>query len=93
MRSSRALAALLILVLALAPAVGFAGSELSASPAGKHHSGRVHHQPDRAWRTVPATPVPAATAPAVTAIGRAGAVEPRPALPLVARVVFVPPRA
>jgi hypothetical protein len=93
MRSSRALAALLILALALAPAVGFAGSDLSASPAGKHHSGRVHHQPDRAWRTVPATPASAATAPAVTATGPAGAVEALPVLPLVTRVVFVPPRA
>jgi hypothetical protein len=93
MWSSRALAALLILALALVPAVGFAGSELSASPTGKHHSGRVHHQPDRAWRTVPATPARAATAPVVTAIGRASAVETLPALPLVARVVFVPPRA
>jgi hypothetical protein len=93
MRSSRALAALLILALALAPAIGFAGSELSASPAGKHHGGRVHHQPERGWRTVPATPAPAATAPSVTATGRAAAVETLPALPLVARVVFVPPRA
>ena len=93
MRSARALVALLILALALAPAVGFAGSDLSASPAGKHHSGRVHHQPDRVWRTVPATPAPVATAPAVTATGRAGALEPLPALPLVARAVFVPPRA
>ena len=86
------LVALLILALALAPAVGFAASDLSASPAGKHHGGRVHHQPDRAWRTVPATPALSAAAPAVSGGARVGAVETALVLPLVARVPFVPPR-
>jgi len=87
------LVALLVLALALAPAVGFAASDLSASPASKHHGGRVHHQPDRTWRTVPATPTLSAAAPAVSGTARVSALETALALPLVARVPFVPPRA
>ena len=86
------LVALLILALTLAPAIGFAASNLSASPAGKHHGSRVHHQPDRAWRTVPATPALAA-ASAVSGTARVSGVETALVLPLVARVPFVPPRS
>lgn len=92
MPSARVLAALLIITLALAPAVGFASSDLSASPAGKHHGARLHHQPDRAWRTTPSTLAAPATAPAVTGVTRLGAVEAALVLPLVVRVPFVPPR-
>lgn len=89
---ARVLAAVLIAALALAPAVGYAASDLSASPAGKHHGGRLHHQPSRAWRTTPTTLTAASTMPAVAAVARVTAVEISLALPLVVRVPFVPPR-
>ena len=92
MRGLRVLTALLIVVLALAPAIGFAASDLSASPASKQHSGRVHHQPDRGWRTVPSTPAPAVTAAAVPRVERFSVAETFVALPVVVRVPFVPPR-
>jgi len=92
MRSLRVLSVLLIVVLAFAPAIGFAASDLSASPAGKHHSGRVHHQPDRGWRTVPSTAAPAATVAAIPPVERLSVVETFTAVPLVVRVPFVPPR-
>jgi hypothetical protein len=92
MRMSRLVLGLLVAALALAPALGFAGSDLSASPAGKHHTGRVHHQPDRTWRTVPSAPAPPAAAPAVPRAKRLSAVEAAVPLPLVVRLPFVPPR-
>jgi hypothetical protein len=88
----RVLTAVLIAALALAPAVGYAASDLSASPAGKHHGGRLHHQPNRAWRSTPTTLTAASAAPAVAEIARVTAVEISLALPLVVRVPFVPPR-
>ena len=92
MRDLRVLTALLIVVLAIAPAIGFAASDLSASPAGKHQSGRVHHQPDRGWRTVPSTPAPAGTVAAIPRVERLAVVDTSVAVPLVVRVPFVPPR-
>jgi hypothetical protein len=92
MRVSRIVLGLVVAALALAPAVGFAASDLSASPVGKHHGARVHHQPDRAWRTVPGTPPRAAAAPVLTRVERASATEPGVTLPPVVRVPFVPPR-
>ena len=83
---------LIVLALALAPAIGFAASDLSASPIGKHHTGRVHHQPDRAWRTVPSTPAPADSAPLLQHVERLSAVESAVTLPVVVRVPFIPPR-
>jgi len=83
---------LLVIALALGPAFGFAASDLSASPTGKHHHGRLHHQPDRAWRTMPSTLVPAATLPAVTRTEWVGALASPVSIPLVVRVPFVPPR-
>ncbi|HTO12008.1 MAG TPA: hypothetical protein VMQ51_10575 [Candidatus Binatia bacterium] len=91
MRGSRIVIGLVVAALALAPAVGFAASDLSASPIGKHHS-RVHQQPDRGWRTVPSTPAPSATVPVVARVERVSAVEAAVALPLVVRLPFIPPR-
>jgi hypothetical protein len=91
MRVSRTVVGLIVAALALAPAVGFAASDLSASPAGKHHA-RLHHQPQRAWRTVPSTPPLVAAVPAVTRGGRVSRVETAVTLPLVVRIPFVPPR-
>jgi hypothetical protein len=88
----RVLTAVLIAALALAPAVGYAASDLSASPAGKHHGGRLHHQPNRAWRSTPTTLTAVSAAPAVVEVARVTAVEHSLALPLVVRVPFVPPR-
>ena len=81
-----------LIVLALAPALGFAASDLSASPIGKHHAGRVHHQPDRPWRTVPSTPAPAASTPVLQRVERLSAVESAVTLPVVVRLPFIPPR-
>jgi hypothetical protein len=90
---SRIVLGLVVVALALAPVVGFASSDLSASPAGKHHTGRLHHQPERAWRTVPSTPASAAHVPAaVTGVERVRAVETAVTLPVVLRVPFIPPR-
>ena len=83
---------LIVVALALAPALGFAASDLSASPIGKHHAGRVHHQPDRAWRTVPSTPAPAASAPVLQPVERLSGVESAVSLPVVVRLPFIPPR-
>ena len=88
---SRIVFGLVVVALALAPAVGFAASDLSASPIGKHAS-RLHHQTDRGWRTVPSTGAPAAHAPAVTRVERVRAVETAVAVPLVVRLPFIPPR-
>jgi hypothetical protein len=92
MQGPRSVVLLLVVALALVPALGFAASDLSAAPTGKHHHGRLHQQPDRAWRTLPSTLVPSATLPAVTRIERAGAFESLVSIPLVVRVPFVPPR-
>lgn len=88
----RVLAALLIGALALAPVVGYAVSDLSASPAGKQHGGGLQHQPDRVWRSTPSTLTGTPTAPAAIRVTRVTAVETSLALPLVVRVPFVPPR-
>jgi len=88
----RVVAALLMAALALAPAVGYAASDLSASPAGKHHGGRLQHQPERVWRSTPSTLTAAPTAPAVPGVSWVGVVESSLALPVVVRVPFVPPR-
>ena len=92
MRLSRLVLGLVVVALALAPAFGFAASDLSASPIGKHHTGRVHHQPDRAWRTVPSTPGHLASAPVLQRVERLSTVESAITLPLVVRLPFIPPR-
>ena len=92
MRLSRIVLGLVVAALALAPAVGFAASDLSASPIGKHHTSRLHHPTDRGWRSVPGNPVPPAPAPTVTRAGRVSALETAVTLPLVVRLPFIPPR-
>ena len=92
MRISRLVLSLVVVGLALAPALGFAASDLSASPIGKHHTGRVHHQPDRVWRTVPSTPAPADSTPALQRVERLSAVDSAVTLPVVVRLPFIPPR-
>ena len=92
MRGPRSVVLLLVVALALVPALGFAASDLSAAPTGKQHHGRLHQQPDRVWRTMPSTLVPSATLPAVTRSERVGALESPATIPLVVRVPFVPPR-
>ena len=83
---------MVMVALALVPALGFAASDLSATPTGKQHHGRLHQQPDRAWRTMPSTLVPLTTLPAVTRMEPVGALESPASIPLVVRVPFVPPR-
>ena len=92
MRTRRVIVSLVVLALLLVPALGFAADDLSASPIGKHHAGRLHHQPDRGWRTMPSTLTPPPLVPAVT---RAEGVSPLEAVlpaPLLVRAPFVPPR-
>jgi len=92
MRGFRVVASLLIVALVLAPAVGFAGTDLSASPTGKHGSARLHHQPDRGWRSVPSTPVLSTAPLEVPVVQRLSAVETIVVVAAVARVPFIPPR-
>ena len=92
MRAGRGVLLLLIGVLALAPAVGFAVSDLSATPVGKHDGGRLHHPPDHGWRTVPSTLTPPPVVPDVTDAEAVGLLETMPAIQLVVRAPFIPPR-
>jgi len=92
MRARRGVLLLLILALTLAPAVGFAATDLSASPVGKHHAGRLHHQPDRGWRSVPSTLTPPPVVPDVMDAEAVSPVETMLAVPLVVRAPFIPPR-
>jgi hypothetical protein len=84
---------LLVLALLLVPALGLAADDLSAPPAGKHHTGRVHHQPDRVWRSTPSTLAPAVSIPAATRAEGITLAETILAAPLLVRAPFVPPRA
>jgi len=88
----RMLACVLLVALALVPALGLAGNDLSAPPIGKHHGARLHHPPERMWRTVPTTLERSTFAPAVAAAERLEPVDVAIALPLVVSVPFVPPR-
>jgi len=88
----RTVACVLLVALALVPALGLAGDDLSASPIGKHHGARLHHPPDRMWRTVPTTLERSTFAPAVAPAERLKPVDVAISLPLVVRVPFVPPR-
>jgi len=88
----RTVACVLLVALALVPALGLAGDDLSASPIGKHHGARLHHRPDRTWRTVPTTLERSTFAPAAARAERLKAVDVAISLPLVVRVPFVPPR-
>ena len=88
----RMLACVLLVSLALVPALGLAGDDLSAPPISKHHCARLRHPPDRMWRTVPTTLERSTFAPAVAPAERLKPVEVEVALPLVVSVPFVPPR-
>jgi hypothetical protein len=88
----RTVACVLLVALALVPALGLAGDDLSAPPIGKHHEARLHHPPDSVWRTVPTTLEQSAFAPAVAPAERLKPVDVAIALPLVVSVPFVPPR-
>jgi hypothetical protein len=92
MRARRVIVSLVVLALLLVPTLGFAADDLSASPSGEHHAGRLHHQPDRGWRTMPST---LAAPPPIPDVARAETVSPVEAVltaPLLVRAPFVPPR-
>ena len=92
MSARRVILSLLVLALLLVPALGLAADDLSASPAGKHHAGRLHHQPDRVWRSMPSTPAPVVSIPAVAGTDALSVSEATLAAPLLVRAPFVPPR-
>jgi len=92
MSARRVIVSLMVLALLLVPALGLAADDLSASPAGKHHAGRLHHQPDRAWRSMPTTPAPVVSIPALTGAQAVRLPETSLAAPLLVRAPFVPPR-
>ena len=92
MRARQVIVSLVVLALLLVPTLGFAADDLSASPIGKHHGARLHHRPDRTWRTVPTTLERSTFAPAAARAERLKAVDVAISLPLVVRVPFVPPR-
>jgi hypothetical protein len=92
MNACRLIVAVLILAVLLVPALGFAGDDLSATPLGKHHASRLHHQPDRGWRTAPTTLPSPPSLPNVAPVARLGLLDTRLALPLLVRLPFVPPR-
>ncbi|HEY2993925.1 MAG TPA: hypothetical protein VGM22_14000 [Methylomirabilota bacterium] len=92
MRARQVIVSLVVLALLLVPALGFAADDLSASPIGKHHGGRLHHQPHRGWRTVPSTLAPPPPIPAATRGERVSLVDTVLTTPPLARAPFVPPR-
>jgi hypothetical protein len=92
MTPQRTLACLLLLLLALAPALGLAANDLSASAVGKHQHARLQHQPQRAWRTMPTTLTVPPPTPVLTARARLIALDAPVAMPVVVHRPFVPPR-
>ena len=88
----RTVAFVLLVALALVPALGLAADDLSASPIGKHHGARLHHQPDRLWRTVPTTLETATITPVMAPVERLATFDAALTVPLVVSVPFVPPR-
>ena len=92
MNAGRGIVALLILSLVFVPALGFAADDLSATAIGKHHAGRVQHQPDRGWRAAPSALPSPPSIPTVTPLARLSLLDTTLALPLLVRVPFVPPR-
>jgi hypothetical protein len=88
----RLVVGLLVLALAVVPALGLAGDHLSASPFAKRQRAQLQHQPDRPWRTVVTTFETATAAPAVVPVQHLQIVDATLALPLVVSVPFVPPR-
>ena len=92
MNAGRLIVALVIISLALVPALGFAADDLSATPIGKHHAGRLHHQPERGWRTAPSALPSPPSIPTVSPLAGLSLLDTRLALPLLVRLPFVPPR-
>ena len=92
MNAGRLIVAVVIISLALVPALGFAADDLSATPSGKHHAARVQHQPDRGWRTAPSALPSPPSIPSVRPLTRLGLLDTTLALPLLVRLPFVPPR-
>ncbi|HET7343650.1 MAG TPA: hypothetical protein VFL90_19460 [Methylomirabilota bacterium] len=92
MTARRTVACLVLLLLALTPALGLASDDASAATVVKHQPTRLQHQPHRTWRAVATLPtVPPAT-PVGAASARLAAPDAPVAMPLVVHVPFVPPR-
>jgi hypothetical protein len=88
----RTVACLLVLALALVPALGLAGDDLSASPFAKGQHAQLQHRPERSWRTVVTTFETSSFAPAAAPVRPLHMVDATLALPLVVTIPFVPPR-
>jgi hypothetical protein len=93
MTPRRTVACLLLLVLALVPALGLAADDLSAPLVSKHQHVRLQHQPQRAWRTTPTTLTVPPPTPVLTARARLITLDAPVAVPVVVHLPFVPPRS
>jgi hypothetical protein len=93
MSARRAIVGLVLLLTVVVPALGVAGDDHSASHRGAHREAGLRHQPLRPWRTVPAAVDSSVTVQPTAPLAGLEATEPEPALLLLVRTPFVPPRA
>jgi hypothetical protein len=87
-----AVAWVVLLTLVLAPMLGVAADDFSASSRGTHHEAGLRSHPTRGWRTVPAAVDRPAYVPCAMPPAALDAPPPEPSLTLVVRTPFVPPR-
>lgn len=93
MSPRRAIACVVLLVVVVAPVLGVAGDDLSSSHRGSHREAGLRQHPPRPWRTVPGTVESPLAVPPAVPLAALDAPEPQPALLLLVRTPFVPPRA
>ena len=89
----RAIVYAVLLVMVVVPALGVAGNDRSVSHRGSHREAGLRHQPPRPWQTVPAVVESPLRVPPAAPFAVLDAPEAVPALLLLVRTPFVPPRA
>ena len=92
MAACRALTCVFLLTLVLTPVLGLAGDDFSDPGRAAPHESGVHHQPTRPWRTTPAVVEPHVVILRIMPLTAVVAPERPPALPLLVRTPFIPPR-
>lgn len=88
----RTIACLVLLTIVLVPVLGFAGDDFSGLGRGVPRETGLRHQPSRPWRTIPGAVEPPLVIPRMVPLGALDVSEPAPALPVIVRTLFVPPR-
>ncbi len=88
----RAVACAVLLTLVLAPVLGVAADDLSASSRGTHREAGLRSCPNQGWRTVPAAVDRPVYVPCAMPLTALDAPPPALSLRLVVRMLFVPPR-